>query len=92
MNIINFLMVLFLNNNLGSLKRAGGEDSRPLIKPEPDILVIKTNFEKLKLLKILQDNKVSQVIKLNLIEQNDSGVKPFNILAGGLYKDFDFDF
>ena len=85
-------MALFLNNNLVLFKRGGGNDSRPLVKTEPDILVIKTNFEKLKLLKTLQDNKVSQVIKLNLIEQNDSGVKPFNILAGGLYKDFDFEF
>jgi len=46
------------------------------------------NHEKKKLLDILQNDKVSINIKLNLL--HDNTIKPINLTAGGLMDDFKF--
>jgi hypothetical protein len=46
------------------------------------------NHEKKKLLDILQNDKVSINIKLNLL--HDNNIKPINLTASGLMDDFNF--
>ena len=51
-------------------------------------------FKQYKLLNSLQSNYISEIQKTNLAKEylNYNMIKPFNIEAGGLFKDFDFTF
>jgi hypothetical protein len=51
---------------------------------------IQQHFEKKKILDLLQDTNVSLTTKIILLQ--DSSIKPSNLYAGGLMKDFDFEF
>jgi hypothetical protein len=69
-----------------------------------EMQTIKDLYRKKQILDTLNSNKVSIYTKLSLIEQNDieindtqteyinNGIKPFNLKAGGLFKNSDFDF
>jgi hypothetical protein len=50
---------------------------------------IHKHFENKKLLDILQNENISLITKLLLLQ--DNRIKPHNIFAGGLTKDFDFE-
>ena len=51
---------------------------------------IQQHFEKKKILDLLQDTNVSLTTKILLLQ--DSSIKPSNLYAGGLMKDFEFEF
>jgi hypothetical protein len=51
---------------------------------------LRQNFEKKRLLEILQDNNVSINTKIELLK--DNSVKASNLKAGGLFNEFDFNF
>lgn len=55
---------------------------------------IKLNFKKYNLLNSLQSTLLNEIQKTNLAKEyfEYDSIKPFNAKAGGLYKDFDFDF
>jgi len=57
---------------------------------EANIFKIHEYFEKKKLLDILQDTNVSISTKLLLLQ--DNSIKACNLYAGGIMKDFDFEF
>jgi hypothetical protein len=46
------------------------------------------NYEKKKLLDVLQNDKISINTKLDLL--HDNSIKPINLKAGGLFDDFNF--
>jgi hypothetical protein len=51
---------------------------------------IQEYFEKKKLLDILQNKNISLTTKILLLQ--DSSIRPASLYAGGLMKDFDFEF
>jgi hypothetical protein len=51
---------------------------------------IQQHFEKKKILDLLQDTNISLTTKILLLQ--DSSIKPSNLYAGGLMKDFEFEF
>jgi len=55
-----------------------------------NLFKIQKYFEKKKLLDILQDKNVSISTKLLLLQ--DNSIKSCNLYAGGIMKDFDFEF
>jgi len=61
---------------------------------ETSMEVISENFYKQNILKQLSNVMISQIIKIDLINREDIleniNIKPFNILAGGLFDNSDF--
>lgn len=55
-----------------------------------EIYKIKTFFEKMYLLELLNNEKISIFEKIDLLD--DKSIKPTDITAGGLYKNTDFEF
>ena len=97
-NKINFsitenLNTLYVIPNKSVLKKSSGYDERyPLNNTNSDnikLYNIARYFEKKKLLDILENENVALTIKIFLL--NDNTIKPNNIFAGGLMRDFDFD-
>ena len=91
---INILFPNNLNTYLND-KTSSGNDERYETKiNETDIKMqlynLQQNFEKKRLLDILQDDKVSINTKIKLLK--DNSVKAPNLKAGGLFNLFDFDF
>ena len=85
----SYLLSTFSNTNYRSMN--SGNDERFSINDtnnEAQINNIYINQEKKKLLDILQNDKISINIKLNLLEDNI--IKPINLTAGGLMDEFNF--
>ena len=80
-NIINFQLYN---------KKSSGNDERYPINETNTIQLYKINefYKKKILLDTLQNKSISINTKLNLLK--DNSVKPTNLKAGGLFKDFDF--
>jgi hypothetical protein len=80
-------------NTFPERKNNTGNDER-FIKNETEInnqlFTIYKNYEKKRLLDTLENKNVSMNIKLDLLK--DNSIKPTNLKAGGLMKDFDFKF
>ena len=97
-NKINFLLTENLNtlsvvSNKYSKKSSGYDERFPLNNTNSDnkeLYNIASYLGKKKLLDILQNENVSLMTKIFLL--NDNTIKPHNIFAGGLMRDFDFDF
>ena len=51
---------------------------------------IQQHFQNKKLLDILKNENISFITKVLIL--NDNTIKPYNLFAGGLMKDFDFEF
>jgi hypothetical protein len=72
-------------------EKYNGYDHRNLNETSEDTLYkIQEYFEKKKLLDILQNKNILLTTKILLLK--DSSIKPTSLYAGGLMKDFDFDF
>ena len=81
-----------LNNQNYNMNNANaGRDNRyNESDADQDLLErLKENLEKYKTLKYLENDRVSILDKLQKLEE--SGVKPHNLNAGGLMKDWDFN-
>jgi hypothetical protein len=84
------------SNTLNKIKNSykyNGFDHRNLTNENEDkkkLYKIHKHFENKKLLDILQNENVSLVTKLVLLQ--DNRIKASNVFAGGLMKDFDFEF
>jgi hypothetical protein len=91
LNMINNLNTLQVLTNKN--KTSGYDYRYPInetnLENNCDIYKIQMNLNKKRVLDILQDKNVSINTKLDLIK--DNGIKPPNIFAGGLMKDFDFN-
>ena len=85
----SYLLSTFSNNNPRSVY-TGNDERFPINETtnEAQMNNIYINHEKKKLLDILQNDKVSINIKLNLL--HDNTIKPINLTAGGLMDDFNF--
>jgi len=95
---INFLMTKNLNtlfvvpSKYNSKKISGYDERFPLNNTNTyntELHNIAIYFEKKKLLDILQNENVSLLTKIFLL--NDNSIKPHNIFEGGLMSDFDFE-
>ena len=88
----NHLNLLFKKSNTFQLynKKSSGNDERYPINETNTIQLYKINefYKKKILLDTLQNKSISINTKLNLLK--DNSVKPTNLKAGGLFKDFDF--
>lgn len=73
-------------------EKYNGYDHRNLNETSQDTTLYKIQeyFEKKKLLDILQNKNISLTTKILLLQ--DSSIKSTSLYAGGLMKDFDFDF
>ena len=84
-------------NEINRINKLLGYDDRnytEINKLEGNIEEITINFEKLNLLKLLDDKNINNIDKINIINNN---IYLFNndkssILNGGLYDDWNFDF
>ena len=89
----NFLFHKNLNTYLNAKKTSGNDERYSSEKNETEIRMQLYNlqeiFEKKRLLDILQDDKVSINIKIELLK--DNSIKASNLKAGGLFNEFDFD-
>ena len=85
----SYLLSTFSNTNYRSVN-SGNDERFPINETnnEAQMNNIYINHEKKKLLDILQNDKISINIKLNLLEDNI--IKPINLTAGGLMGDFNF--
>ena len=85
----SYLLSTFSNTNYRSAN-SGNDERYPINETnnEAQMNNIYINHEKKKLLDILQNDKVSINIKLNLL--HDNTIKPINLTAGGLMDDFNF--
>ena len=85
----SYLLSTFSNTNYRSVN-SGNDERYPINETnnEAEIYNIYKNHENKKLLDILQNDKISINIKLNLLEDNT--IKPINLTAGGLMDDFNF--
>ena len=85
----SYLLSTFSNTNYRSVN-SGNDERFPIndTNNEAQIINIYKNHEKKKLLDILQNDKISINIKLDLLEDNT--IKPINLTAGGLMDDFNF--
>lgn len=97
-NKINFLLTENLNtlsvvsNKYNSKKLSGYDERFPLNNTNSDnieLYNIAIFLEKKKLLDILQNENVSLMTKIFLL--NDNTIRPHNIFAGGLMDNFDFE-
>lgn len=87
------ISVLNTNNNLKNI-REGVDERFPKNSTEHSLLQNITNYHyKYILLNKLESNDISQISKLKLIEDEfqTNEIKPFNILSGGLFDDFNMD-
>jgi hypothetical protein len=89
----NILFPKKLNTYLSAKVSSGNDERYETIKNDTEIQIqlynLSRNIEKKKLLDILQDDKVSINIKIQLLK--DNSIKQANLKAGGLSDDFDFD-
>ena len=80
--------------NLYSKKTSGNDERYETDVDEIDIhekiYILRKNFEKKRLLDILQNENIS--INSKLEELKDNRFTPPDIKSGGLFNDFDFDF
>ena len=85
----SYLLSTFSNTNYRSVN-SGNDERYPINETnnEAEIYNIYKNHENKKLLDILQNDKISINIKLNLLEDNI--IKPINLTAGGLMDEFNF--
>ena len=85
----SYLLSTFSNTNYRSVN-SGNDERYPINETnnEAQMNNIYINHEKKKLLDILQNDKISINIKLNLL--HDNSIKPINLTAGGLMDDFNF--
>ena len=85
----SYLLSTFSNTNYRSVNSVNDE-RYPINETnnEAQINNIYINHENKKLLDILQNDKISINIKLNLLEDNI--IKPINLTAGGLMDEFNF--
>ena len=85
----SYLLSTFSNTNYRSMN-SGNDERFPIndTNNEAQINNIYINQENKKLLDILQNDKISINIKLNLLEDNI--IKPINLTAGGLMDEFNF--
>jgi hypothetical protein len=85
----SYLLSTFSNTNYRSAN-SGNDERYPINETnnEAQMNNIYINHEKKKLLDILQNDKISINIKLNLL--HDNAIKPINLTAGGLMDDFNF--
>ena len=85
----SYLLSTFSNTNYRSVN-SGNDERYPIndTNNEAEMYNIYKNHENKKLLDILQNDKISINIKLNLLEDNI--IKPINLTAGGLMDEFNF--
>jgi len=85
----SYLLSTFSNTNYRSVY-TGNDERYPINETYNDVEIynIYKNHENKKILDILQNDKISINIKLNLLEDNT--IKPINLTAGGLMDDFNF--
>ena len=85
----SYLLSTFSNTNYRSAN-SGNDERYPINETnnEAQRYNIYINHENKKLLDILQNDKISINIKLNLLEDNI--IKPINLTAGGLMDEFNF--
>jgi hypothetical protein len=88
----SYLLSTFSNTSHRSIY-TGNDERYPINDTNNEVEVyniynIYKNHEKKNLLDILQNDKVSINIKLNLVEDNT--IKPINLTSGGLMYDFNF--
>ena len=97
-NKINFsitenLNTLYVIPNKPVLKKSSGYDERYSLNntnsDNEKLFNIASYLRKKKLLNILENKNVALTTKIFLL--NDITIKPNNIFAGGLMRDFDFD-
>lgn len=84
------LLSTFSNTNYRSVN-SGNDERYPTNETNNETEIynnIYKNHERKKLLDILQNDKISINIKLDLLENN--AIKPINLTAGGLMDDFNF--
>ena len=81
-------------NEYGGYDERFGNETVNLYLNKMELNKINLNFKKYKLLNSLQSNLLSEIQKTKLAKEyfEYDSIKPFNAEAGGLYKDFDFDF
>jgi len=81
-------------NKVKNNSKYNGFDNRYIhineTEEQEELYKIHKHFENKKLLDILQNENVSLITKLILLQ--DNRIKSHNIFAGGLTKDFDFEF
>ena len=82
----SYLLSTFSNTNYRSVN--SGNDERYPINETNNEAEIYINHENIKLLDILQNDKISINTKLDLLEDNT--IKPINLTVGGLMDDFNF--
>jgi hypothetical protein len=89
----NILFPKKLNTYLSAKISSGNDERYETIKNDTEIQIqvynLSRNIEKKKLLDILQDDKVSINIKIELLK--DNSIKANNLKSGGLFNYFDFD-
>ena len=85
----SYLLSTFSNTNYRSVYR-GNDERYPINETNNDVEIynIYKNHENKNLLDILQNDKISINIKLDLLQDNT--IKPINLTAGGLMDDFNF--
>jgi hypothetical protein len=85
----SYLLSTFSNTNYRSVY-TGNDERYPIndTNNEVEIYNIYKNHENKKLLDVLQNDKISINIKLDLLQDNT--IKPINLTAGGLMDDFNF--
>ena len=85
----SYLLSTFSNTNYRSVY-TGNDERYPIndTNNEVEIYNIYKNHENKNLLDILQNDKISINIKLDLLQDNT--IKPINLTAGGLMDDFNF--
>jgi hypothetical protein len=90
----NILFSKKTNTYLNAKVSSGNDERYSVEKNETEIKMqlhnLQKNFEKKRLLEILQDNNVSINTKIELLK--DNSVKASNLKAGGLFNEFDFNF
>ena len=89
----NTLSTIYNNNNKNTNHSTGGYDER-YPKNENNLEVERYHIynlhNKRKLLDILENKNISITVKQDLLQ--DNSIKTPNLMAGNLFKDFDFEF
>ena len=86
----------FIKNNNSFFSKPGYDNRYNGTDNDNDVILNITQFNiQMELLKTLENNKTSQHVKLELIEQYNKNKNPSplmpNIFSGGLCKDWDFE-
>ena len=75
--------------------QVSGRDERPNEKKEVDVEKIRIAIYKMKMIKYLQDNRISEYEKMSVIEQYnycvDFSKYASNLTRGGLFDDWNFE-